>query len=277
MPAFIDHVLASGGKALWLDYVDYAGRLLAGGAVPWLDTASCGSWLRKAQGLLHSDVVALPVDRVCGAWLDGHPALRDAMRARTRAVFPIKVLLADEALRAHLVALVQALRGSAPGPDFALGCPSPRAWVAAAYSQAHDANVDVGEDEADSAALYMADFLRSFGESGIQALLLVETAASEPASSAEVACYQSVVNVAGHYRWDVGLGVPGLRFDGEGTGFDFCIGPRPIPGCVCGRTIDPGFWDGAPAIAAPPSGFRYATVPASAEPERVLERLALLR
>ena len=277
MPAFIDQVRASGGKALWLDYVDYAGRLLAGDKVPWLDTASCGSWLRKAQGLLHSDVVALPVDRVCSAWVSAQPALRDAMRARTRAVFPIKTLLADEALRAHLVALVQALRGSVPGPAFALVCPSPRAWVAAAYALAHDAGVDVGEDEADSAALYMADFLRSFGESGIQALLLVETAASEPASSTEVACYQSVLNVAGHYRWDVGLGVPGHRFAGAGTGFDFCIGPGPIPGCVFGRTIDPAFWDGAAVIAAPPTGFRYATVPASAEPERVLERIALLR
>src|SRR5512143_2957635 len=152
MPAFIDHVLASGGKTLWLDYVDYAGRLLAGGEVPWLDNASCGAWLRKAQGLLHSDVVSLPVDRVCSTWLVGHPALRDAMRARTRAVFPIKTLLADEALRVHLVALVLALRGNAPAPDFALTCPSPRAWVAAAYAQAHDADVDVGEDEADSAA-----------------------------------------------------------------------------------------------------------------------------
>jgi hypothetical protein len=277
MAAFINRVAEGGGKTLWLDYVDYAGDLLAGGAIPWLETSHCAAWQRKAQGLLASDVLAMPVARVCSAWLDAHGPLRAAMGAKKRAVFPLKTLLGDEALRAHLVDWLRAVRGSVPGPVLALECPSPRAWVAAAYTQALDAACEVGEDEADSAALYIADFLRIFGESGVDALLLAETGASEPATAAEIACYQSVLNVASHYRWDVGLYVPGLRYTGGEAGLDFVIAPQALPGAVTGLEIPAAFWDGAAEPAAQPGSFRHAIIPRHADPERVLERLALLR
>jgi len=277
MPTFIDRVKAGDGRILWLDYVDYAGALLAGGNVPWLDTTASAAWLRKAQGLLRSDVITLPVGRACAAWLEAHPPLREAMRAKPRAVVPTRTLLADDALRSHLAELVRALRGSVPGPSFALVCPSPRAWVAEAYEQAHGCGVDVGEDEADSAALYIADFLRAFGESGIDALLLVESAASEPVTAQDVACYRSALNVAAHYRWDVGLSVPGTRYQGGAAGLDFVVAPQALPGAVAGRVLTVDFWAGAAPPDPAPECFRYATVPANADPERVLERLALLR
>jgi hypothetical protein len=277
MAAFMNRVTEAGGKTLWLDYVDYAGDLLAGGAIPWLETSRCAAWQRKAQGLLASDVLAMPVARVCSAWLDAHAPLRAAMGAKKRAVFPLKTLLGDEALRSHLVEWVRAVRGSVPGPVLALACPSPRAWVAAAYAQALDAECEVGEDEADSAAPYIADFLRIFGESGIDALLLSETTTSEPATPTEIACYQSVLNVASHYRWDVGLGVPGLRYTGGAAGLDFVIAPAALPGAVTGLEIPAAFWAGAAPPAAQPGSFRHATVPPHADPEHVLERLVLLR
>jgi hypothetical protein len=222
-------------------------------------------------------VIALPVGRVCASWLETHAPLLEAMRAKTRAVFPLKTLLADEALRSHLTELVRALRGSVPGPSFALACPSPRAWVAEAYQQAHGSGVEVGEDEADSAALYIADFLRAFGETGVDALLLVETAASEPGAAEDVACYRSAINVAAHYRWDVGLSVPGARYAGGDAGLDFVIAPRTLPGAVAGCVLAGEFWSGAAPPDPTPECFRYATVPANADPERVLERLAVLR
>jgi hypothetical protein len=277
MPAFIDRVKAGDGSTLWLDFVDYAGALLAGGNVPWLDTAACAAWLRKAQGLLGSDVISLPVSHVCSAWLAAHAPLRATMAAKSRTVFPLKGLLADDALRAHLVELVRALRGTVPGPVFALACASPRLWVADAFRQAHAVEVEVGEDDADSAALYIADFLRAFGEAGVDVLLLEESATSEPGTAADVACYRSVLNVAGHYRWAAGLKVPGGRYAGGEAGFDFVIAPRPLPGAMAGRTVGGEFWEGAAPPELAPNAFRYATIPVRADPERVLERLALLR
>ena len=66
---------------LWLDYSDYAGRLLGGGEAPWCDAAELIAWYRKAQGLLGADVIALPVGRVAAAWAREHAAVREAMAA----------------------------------------------------------------------------------------------------------------------------------------------------------------------------------------------------
>jgi len=277
MVSFVDKVRDAEGRLLWLDYVDYAGRLLAAGTIPWMDTTACSAWLRKAQGLLRSDAIGLPVGRIVAAWLATHPGLREAMGAKLRAVYPIKTLLGDEELRAHVVALFTSLRGSVPGPFFALELPSPRAWVVDSYEQAHGTAIDAGEDEADSASLYIADFLRAFGECGVDALVLVESPATEPATAAEIACYQSVLNVAGHYRWAAGLQVPGSRFDGTSTGLDFVISPAAVSGALHGRVVPVSYWADGVLPAADAPGFLYATVPADSAPEQVLERLASLR
>src|SRR5882757_3842478 len=102
--------LAADGRCLWLDYDAYAGALLANGSVPWLDVDALVGWMRKAQSLLKSDVVAVPMATVVEQWLAVHPELKTAMAARRRAVFPLKTLLADAALRTHLVELSKALR-----------------------------------------------------------------------------------------------------------------------------------------------------------------------
>ena len=136
--------------------------------------------------------------------------------------------------------------------------------------------VEVGEDEADAAVPYVADFLREFADAGVDALLLEENARSEPASAAEVAWYQAVFNVTAHYRWDAGLRVPGARYPGGASGLAFVIAPEAVPGAVVGLDVPAAFWEGAePPL--PEEGFRFAVVPAQARPEFVLERLALLR
>ncbi|HET9692765.1 MAG TPA: hypothetical protein VFP48_00140 [Steroidobacteraceae bacterium] len=266
------------GATLWLDTVDYAGRLLASGRPPWLDAAEFAAWQRKTHGLLGSDVAFVPVTPVVDAWLGAQPALVEAMRGRSRTVYPLKTLLADEALRGHLTAMVRALRGSVRAPVHALTCPSPRDWVRRAYEVAHGAAIEVGDDEADTAALYVADFLRTFGETGLDALLLVESDASDPGDATATACYQSVLNVARNYRWDIGLALPGHRWDGAGAEVDFVVAPEPavIHGAA-GRVVPVDFWSGAEAPARAAGQFLFATIPADCAPELVLERLKLLR
>lgn len=271
--------LTINGNGLWLDYTAYAGRLLANRAVPWLDVDAASGWMRKAQSLLKSDVVALPAGEVVDAWLEAHTGLRGAMGAKRRAVFPLKTLLADEALRAHLVQLARVLRAGFDKLPLVLVLPSPRLWVARAYAQALPAEVaEVDADAVDAAAAYIADFLRAFADCGLDGLLLEESKESEPATSEDQQLYQPVFNVAAHYRWDVGLR---LVADGSGTaakdGLSFLLAPQAHEGLATGIRVPAAFWSGEPAPQAEPGDFRFAEIPVEAQPEGVLERLAVLR
>jgi hypothetical protein len=277
MGALIERVTA-GGRGLWLDYGAYAARLLAGGQAPWLDADAAGAWLRKAQGLLKSDVVTLPAAAVVAAWLEANPALVTAMGAKKRTVYALRSLLADEGLRAHLELLTRVLRASLPGAPLVLALPSPRLWVGQAYARANGGEAAaVDADAVDSAAAYVADFLRGFAEAGLDGLLLEESTETEPASAADVQLYQAVLNVAAHYRWDVGLRLPQGRGALAAQGLAYVLSPVVAAGVATGLCLPAEFWSGAAAPAAPAGGFRHAEIPAAANPEAVLERLAALR
>ena len=277
MPSFLDAVAAAGRPALWLDYSDYAGRLLAGGAIPWLDVAAFVAWQRKAQSLLKSNVAAMPIAPAIEAWLAAHDSLREAMAEKSRAVYPLRTLLADESLRAHLLELTQGLRSGSGELPLALVLPSPRAWVALAYRQARGESVEVGEDEADSASVYIADFLRVFDKAGVDVLLLQEAADYAPTSAQDLLCYQSVINVAAHYRWEMGLHIMNAdQYSGAlPDGCAFAIAERALDGVRSGVSLGETFWKGAAAPAG--AQFFHAQIPADAQPESVLERLAALR
>lgn len=268
--------LQSAPRALWLDANAYGARLLAGSQAPWLDVAACTAWQRKQQGLLKNEVASLPAAEVIAAWLAAQPALRAAMAAKSRTVYALKTLLADEALRAHLLELTRALRAGLSGQPLVLALPSPRAWVALAYEQAQGSRIEVDDEDADSAALYLADFLQTFAEAGLDGLLLVEDENQPPLSAATLACYQSVANVAAHLRWDLGLLAPTLAEDCGAlpAGWSYAIAPRPLAPLPTARALPADYWGGT---AAEPGDFVYARIPAEAQPETVLERLAALR
>lgn len=280
MPDLIDRLGGAGGPLLWLDDVAYVEGLLAGGRTPWLAAAEYLALRRKAQGLLQAEITALPLMRFMRARVQAHPDLREAMAAKKRAVFPARTLLADEALAAHLVEIANGLRAIFPAAPRVLAMPSPRALVREAWRLAHgsDADVEAGADEADACAVYVADFLRSFGTCEVHGLLLEEAADAEPVNAEELGWYQPVVNLAAHYRWALGVHLPDASaFVGEAAPLQFAIAPRALAGVVPGQVLAPAFWDGAPPEPAPAGGFRYASVPADAVPEQVLARLAVLR
>ncbi|MDB5971297.1 MAG: hypothetical protein JWQ90_3747 [Hydrocarboniphaga sp.] len=278
MSRLLDRVAAVPiGGLLWLDASDYASALLAKGAPPWLDVAATLAWQRKAQGLLHSDVISLPLALVIEAWLAQAAPLRSAMAAKPRLLAPLKVLLADAALRAHLAELVRGMRAGFGDALLALRVPSPRYWPALAYAQAFAADqpLEVSADDADAAAVYVADFLRGFGEAGVDVLLLEECPASVPSSDDDLCCYGAVINVARHYRWDLGLLQPSAG-DYDAASLDFVIAPTAQRGAtIAALRIPASFWDSGRAAAAP---LRYLSLPASGlQPEAVLERLSGLR
>lgn len=270
-------LISSGKRPLWIEATAYAERLMANGAVPWCDVAEVVAWHRKAQGLLKSDVVSLPLDRVAEAWRQGDAELAEEMGAKKRTTAPLKTLLACEPLRDHIVEILKGLRASYGNAPLALVAPSPRRWVGDAYAAAHGEAAEVGEDEADSAAMYMADFLRSFGESGVDVLLLDESVDSAPAGAAEVKWYQSVFNIASHYRWECGLRLPVAKDIAGAEGLDFCVSPAAVNGLATGIAVCGEAWSGGGVPEVPDGGFRYVEIPVDAVPEAALERLSALR
>jgi hypothetical protein len=267
MGAWLDLLSASPTPPLWLDDTDYSGRLLANGRIPWLDATALIGWRRQAVSLLKPSLAVLDVGRLAAAFSAATPEARPAAAAR-RPTGPLEALLSAAALRRHVAEVVQGLRQSVK-LALALVMPSPRAWPDLAYQSAFGATTTVGDDETDEASVCIADFLRSFAEAGVDVLLLTDDPGTRPRDSDAVGLYQSVLNVARHYRWDVGLKTPGVP--AGDAGLDFMIAPEGAIGVDLGAA----FWetDGqGPAIA--PGGFRYARVPEHAAPERVLARLA---
>ncbi|WP_026296029.1 hypothetical protein [Aromatoleum toluclasticum] len=267
-------LLASGKRVLWVEATAYAERLLADGTVAWLDAAEVVAWHRKAQGLLKSDVVALPVEPIAEAWLAHDEDLVEAMGTKKRAVAPLKTLLATDALRDHIGEILRGLRASYRNAPLALVLPSPRRWVAEAYLAAHGETVDVGDELADDAAMYVADFVRSFGDTELDVLLLEESDA--PTTTGALEAYRSVLNLAAHYRWECGLRSPG-PLDVSADGLAFCIAPKSADALPTGLAVSLAFWSGEAAPEVPPGGFRFVEIPADAVPETTLERLATLR
>jgi hypothetical protein len=280
MGIFLNHVAASDHRVLWLDDTDYAAHLLVGGAAPWLDTSAYVAWRRKAQSLLKSSVVALPVARVCDALLASDARLRAATGSKSRAGFPLKTLLSSEVLRRQITDMLVGLRDSFSALPLALVCPSPRAWVIEAYRSAFGsgAKVVVGEEEVDSATVHCADFLRTFATTGIDTVLLEESLDSEPRNAGELEWYRSVFNVAMHYRWDIGLRFPsGGHFNDTIADVTYLIAPRAGKVACFGETIPADYWSGASLDGSSRPDFRFAQIPPGLQPELVLDRLASLR
>lgn len=259
--------------AVWLDYVDYAGALLASGQPPWLSEADMIAWVGKAQGLLASQVILLPLDRIVAAWIESHPVLQEAMAKRQRSTFALKTLLADEGLRAYLKELALSFRAGFANTPLVLSCPSPALWVLQAWRSVNAEPLALSNEDADSASVYMADFLRSFGDAGLEALLLQENEATE---STDIALYQPVLNVAEHYRWATGLLAPTGQLIEASEQLNFVISPQ-ASGAKGGRLLPAEFWQAQNEAELGDAAFRYAVIPADAEPETVLQRLASLR
>lgn len=257
--------------AVWLDFFAYARRvLLRGTEIPWLQPAEFLHFYRRAQALLQSDVAYLPVGRVYDAWLAATPAALSTIAGRKRVSGTLRQLLTLAEPR-HLA--IEALRGMREGYGalpLILSIPSPAAWAASAHTAANSVRPQaLSEVDVESAAMYVADFLRNFAKSFVDGLLLEDggtEARVEPGGTDE-----PVRNVARHYRWSLG------RFTRSSACRKLTLTSADGAATCTGIVVSPAFWDGADPPLLPERGFYYADVPENAVPEAVLERLAALR
>lgn len=222
---------------LRLDWLDYAERLL--GSPDWSDPASVAALIAKAQALLPSDVLALPVARVATAHIAARAALHSAVAAKPGGAAPLKALLADAQLAAVLNDTLVRLAAGCGGALLALELPAPAAMAQAVAVAAGLPAPAVDEDLADDAAVYVAAFLRNFAGAPVGALLIGEDARFEAFAA-------PVLKVAAHYGWRTDF-----KFS-EQQLFD-ASGPRPNVGWVA------------------------VSIPADAAPEAVAAAVARLR
>jgi hypothetical protein len=277
--AFMDR-LAGGEPLVWLDFYDYAGARLAGaGGIPWLDEAAFAAFHGKAQGLLGSDVISVPVERIADALLLANPALSGAMREKKRPAYPMRRLLEDARLRQAVSALLGPLRAADGERPLALVLPSPRQWLATAHACAHGEPLpeDMANDpdEIDGAAVYVANFIGEFASAGVDLVLLCESPEAGARSAEDLALYESVFKTCRHFRWAIGLLDPaGLLPVHEAGGLDMLIAPT---GTREAR-VPEAFWRaGGEALAPADARLYQGVIPPDAVPETVLDRLAMLR
>ena len=270
---------ATGPSAAWVDFYEYAGRLLARGAVPWLDQARFAAFHSQAQGLLKSGVVELPLEPILRAMAAASDDLARDMRGKSRLGYPLRVLLGHPALRESLIALLAPLRSANPTRPLVLSMPSPGRLLELAYELAHRAppTSPVGPEDAANAAVYLADLLGALSESRLDGLLIIEPPTVSDLADEWLESYEPIVNKAQHYRWEVGLMAAGAEnaVPAE-AGFDYQIGMGRSPGRI-GHLIRYGAEGPSGAIEKEGVGFYYITMSGDVIPERLLSWLEQFR
>ena len=177
--AALDAPPSGRSQATWFDSLAYCrAKLLSDGPVPWDSPGEVAAFFGKAQGMFRSDALLVDLGDLL-AWRVGHDGLlRTAMAARSRPGYALRTLLGDEQARAVAAEAVTAVAASAGVVPVVLSVPSPARWLAVAAAQAGaGAGAEAGPpdpDRAETAAMYTADFLRTFAGLGVDGLLLDE-------------------------------------------------------------------------------------------------------
>ena len=270
--------LASQCTPLWIDAWAYGQQLLnKGSPPPWDDVGAFVSYHRQLQGLVQSDILVVEVENFYENWLQSNTALLAKMGEKRRLGYALRVMLADSAARDQLHEITKAVCNSNSDVPVVLALPSPKRWMANAHCQARKIDdARVSWDDAESASMYVADFLRCFSDCELSAVLLRDAANTGPVCAGDVTRYQPVINVAQHYGWQIVL---------DGCADNFLASPESgVAVCLSqlstkesGLKLSDDCWDGASLPSFNDERFWYVTIPQNAVPEQVLELLGKMR
>ena len=270
--------------AMWVDAWDYGKQLLnKGQPQPWHDIAAIIAHIKQLQSLVNSDILTVDVGDFYKEWLRTHTTLLHAMGDKRRLGYPLRTMLADQGARQQLKDIIDALCESYLDRPVVLAIPSPKQWIASAYCAAKEINtVDISWDDAESASMYVADFLRSFSECSISGLLIRDNTDQGPASDVEVARYQPVLNVAKNYRWQSILdGCPENYVPNPNTGISFSLRRsqqyQQSNSALTALKLSTQDWPQHPSSVQQGNACYYVCIPADAIPETVSEKLTQLR
>jgi hypothetical protein len=250
-------------RPLLIEHDDYAVAVVRqGAALSWTDLAALSGHVGQVHGLLDPDAVWLDVEALYLAHLAAEPGLVAELGARSRTGYALRTLLADAAGVERVVLTLRTLADVTRRP-VVLDLPSPARWLGRAHAIAGTPVETVDVDRADTASMYLAEWLGKLGGLPV-ALVLLDSrpAEGDPAvgTPEQLEAYTSVTNVAGHFEWTVGLRGPD--------------GVQLAPGEPAVSVLPEAFWAGDGVCDGE---VLLGTIPATASPERVLEQLARLR
>jgi hypothetical protein len=251
------------GTAVVLDHQQYAQAvILRGQPIPWADPVAYANFYNQAQQLLRPDATLLDLGALYVYLLADDEDLKLAMKARSRTGYALKTLLADEkaARAAFELASVVSQVSAAP---LVLQIPSPTLWLARTHEFSGAGTVaDLDADDAENAAIYVADWLRRQARLPVSMLLLDERwPATGELPIVDSSAYAPVSNVTDHYRWALARRTHD-RLDIFGPSFIATLLPQ-------------DYWL-SEAASAPSGALLFAEIPADAVPETVLSQRAKL-
>jgi hypothetical protein len=278
LPASLDAPPSGRPRPTWFDAAAYGrARLLGGGDVPWASPAELSSFFAKIGGMFRSDAVLVDLADLFAQRTAADEQLRAAMAARSRPGYALRTLLGDEQARSTAVEAVRVLAATSGPVPLVLTVPTPGRWLVAAAQQAGSDPGPPDAAQAETAAIYSADFLRMFAGAGVDGLLLDE--GRLPAGELiHPEAYRPVLNVADYYEWPVLIQTDAAAAWPHG----------PVPGIACwlgsagpdepsgrwGIVAGSDFWAGV----GPPAeaDLVLAPVPAEADPEAVMTQVRAL-
>ncbi|MCX2932668.1 hypothetical protein ORI20_20560 [Mycobacterium sp. CVI_P3] len=247
-------------RPLLIDDVDYSTAVIRQGApVPWTDTTLATGHFGQVRGLLDPDALWIDVQRLQAAHCAARPELVEAMRARTRTGYPLRTMLGDEATLTATLELLTTL-GNTARRELVLHVPSPACWLAWAHEVPGNPLDGVDADRADSASMYIAEWLGRLGTLPVALVLLDGRGALGPEPE-QLDSYTAIANVVGHFDWSLALW--------GRSGIDTAPGGPRI------GVVPDEYWTVGADV--PDAEVLATTIPSSASPERVLDQLAGLR
>lgn len=246
-------------RPLLIDATDYTTAVIRQGApIPWTDTAALAAHFGQVRNLLDPDAQWIDVGRMLDAHCAADPDRVTAMAARTRTGYPLRTILGDDALTATIIEALSTVAATT-GRPLVLHVPSPARWLAWAHQVAGNPLDAVDADRADSASMYVAEWLGRLGGLPL-ALVLFDARATDCAVPEQLPSYTALANVAAHFDWSLAMW--------QSTEIS---GP---PGTPTFGVVPQGFWTAGET--APDTDVLVATIPSSGTPETVLDQLATL-
>jgi len=278
LPASLDAPPSGRARPTWFDAAAYGrARLLGSGDVPWTSPAELSSFFAKIGGMFRSDAVLVDLADLFAQRTAADQQLRAAMAARSRPGYALRTLLADEQARSTAAEAVRVLAATSGPVPVVLTVPTPGRWLVAAAQQAGSDPEPPDAAQAETAAIYSADFLRMFADTGVDGLLLDE--GRVPAGELiHPEAYRPVLNVADYYQWPVLIQTDAAAAWPHGPVPDIALWlGSAAPSQPAGRwgvVADADFWEGADPSAE--ADLVLAAVPAEADPETVMKRVRTL-
>lgn len=264
---------------IWLDYYAYAQRLFEEKPNEmWHDADKFLAIVSQAHQLLKSDVLIIPVGEF---YLQALKENADTWREqkKKKMTLSIKNILAEERMLELVKVVLDGVNSLYSGKlPIVLSFPSPFQLLKQVKDILAFTDVEITEDDIDRVAMYIADLFRTFATINFTAIVLEEQ--SEPFSLAQlVNLLQPIRNVAEHYEWLFGLK---LVEDLTTNDADFLLkenGNRATNElCKVGGGLVEAFWQDENALSNDATfDFLYGAIPANAIPEKVLEKISIIR